>query len=180
MGYFFLPIAVTRQWIGVVKSAKDKKELHSCGFRTAAEVFNERGDGFFEVVVRLDANKVDRHALEEFLGGLALALGFAGECFAEGCIAGINQKRFAGFGVFEFHKACGREFHFARVYDGHGENVVALAQHAECVFETFVQEVAHHDDDGLAVQDLAGIFQGYLRVGAVMLRLEVKNFTDEA
>ena len=90
MGYFFLPIAVTRQWIGVVKSAKDKKELHSCGFRAAAEVLDERGDGFFEVVVRLDADKVNGHALEEFLGRFALAFGFAGECFAEGGIAGID------------------------------------------------------------------------------------------
>ena len=64
MGYFFLPIAVTRQWIGVVKSAKDKKELHSCGFRATAEVFDERGDGFLEIVVSLDADKVNRHALE--------------------------------------------------------------------------------------------------------------------
>ena len=57
---------------------------------------------------------------------------------------------------------------------------MALAQNLECVFETFVQEVAHHDDYGFAVQYLAGIFQGNLRVGAVVLRLEVKNFADEA
>ena len=30
----------------------------------AAEVFDERGDSFLEVVVSLDANKVNRHALE--------------------------------------------------------------------------------------------------------------------
>ena len=64
MGYFFLPIAVTRQWIGVVKSAKDKKELHSRGAGATAEVLDERGYGFLEVVVSLDANKVNRHALE--------------------------------------------------------------------------------------------------------------------
>jgi len=146
----------------------------------AAEVFDERGDCFLEVVVSFDANKVNRHALEEFLGCLALTFGFAGECFAEGGIAGVDQKSLAGFGVFEFYEACGRKFHFARIDDGHGENVVALAENLECVFETFVQEVAHYDDDCLAVQNLAGIFQGNLRVGAVVLRLEVKNFADEA
>ena len=56
----------------------------------AAEVFDERGDGFLEVVVSLDADKVNRHALEEFLGGLALTFGFAGKCFAEGGIAGVD------------------------------------------------------------------------------------------
>ena len=143
-------------------------------------MLDERGDGFFEVVVGLDADKVNGHALEEFLGCLALTFGFAGECFAEGGIAGVDQKSLAGFGVFEFYEACGREFHFTRVHDGHGENVMALAQNLECVFETFVQEVAHHDDDGLAVQNLAGVFQGDLCVGAVVLRLEVENFADDA
>ena len=57
---------------------------------------------------------------------------------------------------------------------------MALAQNLECVFETFVQEVAHYDNDSFAVQNLAGIFQGYLRIGAMVLRLEVKNFADEA
>ena len=145
----------------------------------AAEVLDERGDGFLEVVVRLDAHEVDGHALEQFLGRLALALCLAGECFAEGGIAGIDQERFAGFGVFEFYEACGREFHFARVDDGHRKHVVALAENLECVFETFVQEVAHHHDHGTAVQNLAGILQRHLRVGAVVLRLEVKNFADE-
>ena len=154
--------------------------LSAGGAGATSEVFDERGDGFFEVVVGLDADKVNGHALEEFLGGFALALCLAGECFAEGGIAGIDQKRFAGFGVFEFYKACGREFHFARIDDGHGENVVALAENLECVFETFIQEVTHHDDDGAAVQNLAGVFEGNLRVGAVVLRLEVENFADEA
>ena len=143
-------------------------------------MFDERSDSFLEVVVRLDADKVNRHALEEFLGRLALALGFAGECFAEGGIAGVDEERFAGFGVFEFHEACGREFHFARIDNGNGEYIVALAQNLECVFESFVQEVTHHDDDGATVQNLAGVFEGDLRVGAVMLRLEVKDFADEA
>ena len=114
-------------------------------------MFDEWGDSFLEVVVRLDADKVNRHALEEFLGRLALALGFAGECFAEGGIAGVDEERFAGFGVFEFYEACGREFHFARIDDGNGEHVVALAQNLESVFESFVQEVTHHNDDCLAV-----------------------------
>ena len=90
MGYFFLPIAVTRQWIGVVKCAKDKKELHPRGFRPTPKVLDERGDCFLEIVVSLDANKVNRHALEQFLGRFALTFGFAGECFAEGGIAGID------------------------------------------------------------------------------------------
>ena len=154
--------------------------LHSCGTGAAAEVLDKRRYSFFEVVVRFDADKVDRHALEEFLGCLALALGFAGEGFAEGGIASVDEERFAGFGVFEFYETCGREFHFTRVHDGNCKNIVTLAQHAECVFKTFVQEVAHHDDDGLAVQNLAGVFEGDLRVGAVVLRLEVKNFANEA
>ena len=120
-------------------------------------MLNERGDGFLEVVVSLDADKVNRHALEEFLGCLALTFGFAGECFAEGGITGIDQKRFTGFRVFEFYEACGREFHFTRIHDGHGENVMSLAQNLECVFETCIQEVAHHDDDSRAVQNLAGV-----------------------
>ena len=154
--------------------------LHPSGAGAAAEVFDERGDGFLEVVVRLDANKVNRHALEEFLGRFALALGFAGECFAEGGVTGVDEERFAGFGVFEFYETCGREFHFARVHDGNSKNIVTLAQHTECVFKAFVQEIAHHDDDGLAAQNLAGIFEGDLRVGAVVLRLEVKDFANEA
>ena len=149
-------------------------------FRASAEVLDERGDGFLEVVVRLDADKVNGHALEEFLGRFALTFGFAGECFAEGGIAGVDEERFASFWVFEFYEACGREFHFTRVNDGYGENVVALAENLESIFETFVQEVAHHDDYGAAVQNLAGVFEGDLRVGAVVLRLEVKNFADEA
>ena len=143
-------------------------------------MLDERGDRFLEVVVGLDADKVNGHALEEFLCRFALTFGFAGECFAEGGIAGIDQKRFAGFGVFELYEACGRELHFAWVHDGHGENVMALAQNLERVFETFIQKVAHHDDHGAAVQNLAGVFEGDLRVRAVVLRLEVKNFADEA
>ena len=154
--------------------------LHSGGAGAAPKVLDKRGHRFLEVVVRLDADKVNGHALEEFLGGLALAFGFAGECFAESGVAGVDEERFASFWVFEFHKACGREFHFARIDDGHGENVVTLAENLECVFETFVQEVAHYDDDGFAVQNLAGVFEGDLRVGAVVLRFEVENFADEA
>ena len=110
--------------------------LSASSASAAAEVFDKRGDRFLEVVVRLDADKVNRHALEEFLGCLALTFGFAGKCFAEGGIAGVDQKCLAGFGVFEFYEACGRELHFARVHDGHGENVVTLAENLECVFET--------------------------------------------
>ena len=143
-------------------------------------MLDERGDRFLEVVVRLDADKVNGHTLEEFLGRFALTFGFAGECFAEGGIAGVDEERFASFGVFEFYEACGREFHFARIDDGHGENVVTLAENLERVFEAFVQEVAHHDDHGAAVQNFAGVFESDLRVGAVMLRLEVKDFADEA
>ena len=142
-------------------------------------MLDKRGDRFLEVVVRLDADKVNRHALEEFLGRFALTFGFAGECFAEGGIASIDEERFACFGVFEFYEACGRKFHFARINDGHSENVMALAENLESVFETFVQEIAHHDDHGAAVQNLTGVFEGDLRIGAVMLRLEVKNFADE-
>ena len=143
-------------------------------------MLDERGDRFLEVVVRLDADKVNGHALEEFLGGFALALCLAGECFAESGVAGVDEERFASFWVFEFHKACGREFHFARIDDGHGENVVTLAENLESVFETFIQKVAHYDDYGFAVQNFAGVFEGDLRVRAVVLRLEVKNFADEA
>lgn len=57
---------------------------------------------------------------------------------------------------------------------------MTLAENLECVFETFVQKVAHHDDHGAAVQNLAGVFEGDLCVGAVVLRLEVKDFADEA
>lgn len=57
---------------------------------------------------------------------------------------------------------------------------MALAQNLECVFETFIQKVTHYDNDSFAVQNLAGIFQGDLRIGAVVLRLEVENFADEA
>ena len=71
-------------------SQDDVIALHPSGFRATAKVFDERGDGFLEVVVSLDADKVNRHALEEILGCLALALGFAGECFAEGGIAGVD------------------------------------------------------------------------------------------
>ena len=154
--------------------------LHPSSAGASPKVLDERGDGFLEVVVRLDADKVNRHALEEFLGRFALALCLAGECFAEGGIAGVDEERFAGFGVFEFYEACGREFHFTRVNDGYGENVVTLAENLECVFETFIQKVAHYDDYGFAVQNLAGVFEGDLRVRAVVLRLEVKNFADEA
>ena len=57
---------------------------------------------------------------------------------------------------------------------------MALAQNLECVFETFIQKVTHYDNDSFAVQNLAGIFQGHLRIGAMVLRLEIKNFADEA
>ena len=143
-------------------------------------MFDERGDCFLEVVVSFDANKVNRHALEEFLGRFALALGFASERFAEGGVTGVDQEGFTGFGVLELHEACGREFHFARVHHGDRKHVVALAQNLERILETFVQKVAHHDDDGAAVQDLACILQRHLRVGAVVLRLEIKDFSDEA
>ena len=74
-------------------------------------MFNERGDCFLEIVVSLDAHEVDGHALEQFLGRLALAFCLAGERFAKGGVAGVDQERFAGFGVFEFYEACGRKFH---------------------------------------------------------------------
>ena len=64
--------------------------LSASSASAAAEVLNKRGDGFLEVVVSLDADKVNRHALEQFLGGLALTFGFAGKCFAEGGIAGVD------------------------------------------------------------------------------------------
>ena len=64
--------------------------LSAGGTGATAEVLNKRGNGFFEVVVSLDANKVNRHALEQFLGCLALTFGFAGKCFAEGGIAGVD------------------------------------------------------------------------------------------
>ena len=154
--------------------------LHSRSAGAAAEVLDKRCDRFLEVVVSLDTDKVNRHALEQFLGRFALAFCFTGECFAEGGVTGVDEECFAGFGVFEFHETCGREFHFAWVHNRHGENIVALAQHAERVFKTFVQKVAHHDDDCLAVQNFAGVFERHLRVGAVMLRFKIKNFADEA
>ena len=105
-------------------------------------MLNERGDGFLEVVVSLDAHEIDGHALEQFLGRLALAFCLAGECFAESRIAGINEECFSGFGIFKFYEARGREFHFARVNDRDRKHVVALTENLECVLETFVQEVA--------------------------------------
>ena len=38
--------------------------LSAGGASATAEVFDERGDGFLEIVVSLDADKVNRHALE--------------------------------------------------------------------------------------------------------------------
>lgn len=154
--------------------------LRSCLLGAAAEVLNEGLHGFLEVVVGLDAHEVDGHALEEFLDGLALALRFAGECFAEGGVTGIDQECFSGFGVFEFHEACGRQLHFARVHHGDCEHIVAFAKNLESVFEAFVQEVAHYHDHGATVQNLARVFQGHLRVGAVVFWLKVKDFADQA
>ena len=152
--------------------------------------FEEAAEGGGVGLVGEDLDGVHAGVAEE-AEDFGLRFGLAG--LEQGAIAlagGVDFYDVAGLGVLQDKPAERRKFAFVTVGDEDGDDVVAAvgltergegeAFHVVGARAVAEEEVGEDDDDGAMGGDAAEEFEGLVDVGGVVLRLEEKNFADDA
>ena len=105
---------------------------------------------------------------------------FARVAHARPAVGGVHEHALAGLRVLEDDAAHVGQFEFARVHDGHRDEVVAARGDAQLLAVVRCVEIREHEHDGAAACDPVEKFQRAGEVGAATFWLEEKDLADDA